>query len=781
MKITLSWLKEHLNTTATIHAIAEKLTFIGLEVEEIIDKSAYFKHFVVAEIVATEKHPSADKLKVCLVNDNKAVKRIVCGASNAHAGIKVVLAPIGSRIPSNDLLIEQRTIRGIESNGMLCSAAELELSDEGGKIIELPTQRRVGEQFLYFDPIIDLNVTPNRGDCLSIRGIARELVGAGLGQLKNHVNKQISTAKHRPPHIKIALEDKRCSSFIGKMFIEVRNCTSPAYIQQRLRAVNIEPVSALVDISNYLMHEFGQPIHIYDADKLTEKLNIRAARDRERLLALNGIEYTLTEDMLVIADDHRVQAVAGIIGGEHSKCTVHTRNIFVEIACFNSKAIALTGQKLNCTTEARARFERGVDPTIGRGVMAMASQMITELCNGNACETVCVTENKPTDKHIITFNVQKVYELTACEISYTRIQEILEGLGFTISSIEGKIWTVDVPTWRFDIEDTADLVEEIIRIHGYEKIPALPFRNFNNSSANQPRYRDILMSRGLNEVITWSFMNSDNSLTENIPELFLLNPISKDLDVMRSSIIPNLLQVAQDNLTRNQCDIAIFEYGPVYQSTTQSTEIIAGIRVGNNAPRNIYNTQRNYDIFDTKADCLAILQAYGLHDCALTRNTPHYYHTKRSGCFNLDGKVLAYFGELHPLIKKNYKQLASSPVMLFEIFINSLPTKKHHKEYFIPSVYQTVWRDFAFVVDKEITADALITVVKNSSPEMITKVGIFDLYTGENIPVNKKSFAVCVALQAHDHSLSNREIQDISNNIIQAIKQEINGVLRLLY
>jgi phenylalanyl-tRNA synthetase beta chain len=793
MRFTLSWLKEFLDTNASLKEILEKLTDIGLEVEEVVDYAEKLKPFIVAEIIDAAQHPEADKLRVCKVNNGKEILQIVCGAPNARAGIKVVLAPIGSLIPNGDFKIKASKIRGVESNGMLCSAEELELDGDSEGIIELPSSAIVGTPFVdaygLNDAMIDISITPNRGDCLGVYGIARDLAARGVGQLKPLNIPNIKGNFASP--IKVEILDENCPVFIGRYFKNLQNKQSPEWLQNRLRAIGSKPISALVDITNYISFTYGRPLHVYDADKLNGKIIVRKAKEGETFEALNDKSYTLTGTETVIADDKGVLALGGVIGGKDSGCSLETKNVFLEVALFDPISIAETGRKHLIDSDARYRFERIVDSGFVMNGVELASQMILDLCQGEASEIVIAGEI-PKNERKLEFRIEKLHKLAGIEVETQEIIRILESLGFKCSS-KGNVLELTIPTWRNDIEGEHDIVEEIVRIHGFEKVtPAwlpqksmLPVPTLSQSQNSVKLLKRLLASRGLTEVVSWSFLSKDNAIMfgELKEELRILNPISSDLEYMRPSILPNLIEALQRNSLRGFTDISLFEIGPVFFGGTPGAQklVIAGVRAGKTAEKSIYKEERNYDVFDIKANILACISEYGFASDKLSVDTdaPSYYHPGRSASLKIGKEVVGYFGEIHPNVQR--KMDIKNAVQAFELFVEKLPVPKSkagRKPGLKVSNFQAVERDFAFVVDQDKVAGDLIQAIKSADKNLITDVKLFDIYAGSNIEAGKKSVAVKVILQAMDRTLTEQEINNISNNVIANVEKQVGGKLR---
>jgi phenylalanyl-tRNA synthetase beta chain len=790
MKFTLNWLKEYLETDATLEEISEKLTAIGLEVEEITDKSKELSDFKIAQILDAKPHPDADKLQVCKVNNGNEELQIVCGAPNARAGINVVLAPVGSIIPTNGMKIKASKIRGVESNGMLCSASELGLGEDSAGIIEMPASndniaQKYAEVAGLNDPMIEIAITPNRGDCLGVYGIARDLAAAGLGKLKTLQVPNIKGEFESPVKIKID-DEKECPMFIGRYFKGVKNAESPEWLKNRLTAIGLRPISALVDITNYIAFEFGRPLHVYDAKKLSGDIKVRFAKDGEKISALDEKEYKLDSQITVVADDEKPQAIAGVIGGANSGCDENTTDVFLEVALFNPISVAGTGRKLDIITDSRYRFERNVDPAFVADAAEITSKMIIDICGGTASEVVIAGGN-PDWKRELDFDFSYVKARGGIDISEQESVKILESLGFVVNGNK-----VSVPSWRSDIEGKADLVEEVVRIYGYDKIPTLELPNDNSGfeavlSGEQSRVaraRRTLASRGMTEAVTWSFMKSDKAkLFDSLKdELKLLNPISNDLDYMRPSILPNLLDAVARNNYRGHENISFFEIGLIFENTSPEgqRQVASGVRSGKTSVKDIYGTSRDVDVFDVKADCLAALDAAGapVDNLRITTDANACYHPGRSGVLRLGKNAIAAFGEIHPKILKDMD--IKVPAVGFEIFFDKLPAVKNKdksRSKLEVSEYQSSTRDFAFLIDADIAVGDIIQAVKRCDKKLIQDVSLFDVYQGKGVAEGKKSIAFSVKIQADDHTLTEDELEGVSNKVIEIVSK-VGGELR---
>ncbi len=778
MKFTLSWLLEFLETDATLEEITNKLTNIGLEVEQIAD-NAHLNSFVVAQVAEVLHHPNADRLKICKIDNGKEVLQVVCGASNVKTGMKTVLAQVGSILPIGGIAIASSKIRGVLSSGMLCSADELGISSkESTGIIELSDDYQIGESFFPYDPMIDVNITPNRGDCLSVYGIARDLAATGIGRLKV---RDIHEVKSSAPSL-ITLQATDEESFIvGRYISGLKNVESPKWLKNRLQAIGLRSISAVVDVTNYIMISFGKPLHAYDADKINGKLIVQKINEQKEFSGLDGKNYLLKENTNIIADDKNIHGIAGVIGAKCSQCSLDTENIFLESAWFHPISIANTSRSIGLSTEASYRFERFVDPEFVISCLDAATEMILNLCGGYA-SNIASAGKLPECQSTIHFNYKEVSRLGNIEISSEEIFDILIKLGFTINKDIADSWDVRSPSWRYDIKIANDLVEEVVRIYGYEKIKEeeLHVSDAQIQSTLQDKSRVLMSSRGLDEVLTWSFM--DEKIAEKFNYLskkFLItNPLSSNLNIMRPSIIPNLLQIATNNISRYIHDLAIFEIGPVYNDDwvpNQQQFVLSGLRSGDNLPRNLYKIDREVDVFDVKADFMSVLHFLNI-DCSsiLIRECDmQYYHPGKSATVYFNGKILGYFGELHPHIISLYK--IKQNIVCFEIMLNNVDKLPVQNKQYINYQYQKVKRDFAFLVDKNVAIGSIIDAIKNSNLSLITDVLVFDVYKEIT---SKMSVALSVTFHSPDHTLIEDEIKETSDAIIDTVYKNTGGVLR---
>jgi phenylalanyl-tRNA synthetase beta chain len=797
MKFTISWLEKFLDLKNTgLDEIVKALTMLGLEVESVSLPSPLLDQFIVAEVMNTQKHPDADKLNVCSVNDRKNILQIICGAPNVRPGLKIVLAPIGSIIPTSNMKIERRKIRGVESEGMICSASELGIGEDSGKIIELDNNLQIGEKFVdqcayVKDIVIDISVTPNRSDCLGVYGIARDLAAYGIGKLKPLPSIKTNKDEFRNP-IEAIVEDRdACPLFVGRYFKGVNNLAqTPNWLKSALNAIGEKSISPIVDITNYINFSFARPLHAFDADKIEGILTVRLAKKGEKMLSLSDNEIELDKEDIVVADDKKVCALAGIKGGNNSKCDNETKNIFLESAVFDPIRIAKAGQRTKINSSTKYRFERGVDLHFALDGIEIATEMIKEICGGTASD-VMIIGRPATEQIIIEFDLNLIEKLSGVVIENEKIKKILEKLGFEIqNSNEGKI-KVTVPSWRHDVSTPEDLVEEVIRINGYDNITTIPIpvTNAINSvtipqrQTSELQARSSLAALGFNELITWSFMSSniakDFGLLETSP--VISNPISADLDILRGSLVPNLLSAIHKNNARSFNDLCFFEIGNVFENKNfLQSKMLCALRSGRSSEENIFKDSRAFDFFDIKSDALILLDSvFNITEeeisFASSKHIPSCYHPGKSAAISFDNKIIGYLGEIHPSIMKCMD--ISNATMALELLLEDLPIRTRTERKSL-SDYQAVSRDFAFVVDKEIPSFDIIKSIKSIGEPIIKTIFIFDLFAGISIGEDKKSIAVRVTLQANDHSLSEKEINSMATKIITTVKTKINGVLR---
>ncbi|HJD63306.1 MAG TPA: phenylalanine--tRNA ligase subunit beta [Rickettsia endosymbiont of Degeeriella rufa] len=828
MKFTLSWLKQFLDTSDSVTEIAKSLTAIGLEVEEIIDKAADLQKFEVAYIVSTKPHPSADKLKICEVETKNGNLQIVCGASNARAGIKVVLANIGVEIPNGKFKIKESNIRGEKSCGMLCSEEELLLASESEGIMELPKDAVIGESFTKCygldDPVFAINVTPNRGDALGVYGIARDLAAKGIGTLKElEIPKVKSTFSSK---IKLNIKDKEaCPLFTFREIRNLKNKPSPDWLQKLLKNIGVKPISIIVDVTNYMSYSFDQPMHAYDADKLRGDVRVECAmsfpRRRESIIpnnekiteennnkvildsrlrgndigdgsgfhALNDKKYLLNESDLVVKDENGVQALAGIIGGISSSCDSNTTNILLEAACFNAKMVAASGRRLQIDTDSRYRFERNIDRNFTEKALNIATDLILSICDGGEVSEIVISGEKEPAKKTLDFPVDYLEKITGIKLNIKGIEAILNKLGF-VTDVKNEVIKVTPPSWRHDINILEDLVEEITRIYGYDKIESIKLPELeqdNNRLRDHKRissFKRILASKGYDEVVTNSFMNSRDVklFTELKDELFLLDPISVEDDYMRPTIVPNLLDIVRKNLARSIKDMAFFEVGPNFLDLNNEATYLTAILTGSYNNKNPHSMGRSYDIFDLKSDLETIFDYVGLsiEKCIVSNQvTPLYYHPTRSVNLALGKNLLGHFGQVHPKILKDYD--IKEEVFAFELNITNLPISKAKfgkRDEFIISDYQANFRDYAFIIAYDQPVGEIISYINNFNKKLVKSVILFDIYSCDKLPEGKKSIAIRVGLQADDRTLNEDDLNSFSKDLIANIEQKFQGTLR---
>jgi phenylalanyl-tRNA synthetase beta chain len=802
MKFTGQWLKEHLDTKARIEAIAETATRIGLEVEDLFDPAKALAPFRVAEIVRCEKHLNADKLSVCEVDTGEEKLQVVCGAPNARAGMKGVFAPVGSYVPGVDLTLTKAKIRGVESNGMLLSERELELSDEHTGIIELSPDAKVGSPAAKAlgldDAVFHIAITPNRPDCLGVRGIARDLAAAGLGKLKADSGRSVKGGFANP--IPIALEfDKAnadaCPVFAGRLVRGVKNGPSPEWLQRRLKAIGLRPINALVDITNYISYDRGRPLHVYDADKLKGTIRARLGKKGEKFRALDGKTYDVDDDMCVIADDRGVLGLGGVIGGEDTGATEATTNVFIESAYFDPKRTARTGRKLAIQSDARFRFERGVDPDFVVPGLELATDLVLRLCGGTASK-ITVAGKPPKSNKPFKFDPALVKRLSGLDLGHGEIKRKLGALGIGLGG-SGKQLNASPPSWRPDITGPADLVEEVVRLTGVDKVPATPMRReagvarpvLTEAQRRQRLARRVLASRGLVEAVTWSFIPPEHAALfgGGAPSLTLSNPISTELAAMRPSLLPGLVAAAQRNRDRGFADGALFELGQAYRGPKPEDQFVAasGVRFGRSAlsgeGRHWSGEAAAANAFSAKADAVAALAALGLDQAnvTVTREAPSWFHPGRSGALTLGPKtVLGVFGELHPDLLARLG--IDPPVAGFELYLDALPSgrRKSASTALEAIDLQPVRRDFAFLIDGEIAAGEVVRAALSADRALISDVGVFDVFRGQGVPEGKKSLAIEVTLQPRDKTLTDSEIEAVAAKVVAAVRQATGGELR---
>src|SRR5210317_808767 len=788
MKITYDWLKDHLKTKSTEAQLIEKLTDIGLEVESVETPSSNLDSFKIAKIIKTEKHPDADRLKVCDVDvGEKDLLKVVCGAANAREGLITIYAPPGATIPKNKMKLSISKIRGVTSYGMLCSESELSLSEESDGIIELDQSKynkKIGKKYFSKNQsnLIDLSITPNRPDCLGVKGIARDLASTGFGKFIERKEKKIKSKLNQKIKIQINKEKNQgCISFGSCLITNIKNCESPQWLKDRLISIGQKPISAVVDITNYVMLDLNRPLHAYDADKIDKGIIVRNSKKGERFTALDNKDYTLEENMCVISDNTGVLGLGGIIGGTRSGTELNTKNVLIESAYFDPRSIRKTSKLLNINTDAKFRFERGIDPlSIEQGIN-IAAELIKEI--------------EKFEKTKIEFDSNLFEKISGFKISTKEMTQILKHLGFEIKSGKNNL-KLKVPYWRPDVTKQIDVVEELVRIHGYDKIKTIDpekTRIKPTLTRSQRQFHFLqrsLASKGYLETITWSFTGSkiNDLFREQKNSIEIVNPISSDLNVLRNSIFSNLIFYLIKNLDRGFKDISLFEIGPVFFGSEpgQQETVIGGLNAGKKSRLSWLENSRDVDVYDTKQVVIQTLEEAGFNPNKLfiDENTPNYFHPGKSGrVFINKGKehLAAYFGELHPNIIKKL-DIKTEALVGFEIFIDNLKiTKKSlndQKSKFEVSDYQKSERDFAFIVDKNFISQDLIDVIYNVDKNLIKEVKIFDVYHGENIPEDKKSIAINVSIQSNEKTLKEQDLDLLNKSIIELVEKKTGAKIR---
>jgi phenylalanyl-tRNA synthetase beta chain len=801
MKFTLPWLKEHLDTSASLDEIVDKLTMIGLEVERVEDKAKDYAPFKVVQILSAEQHPNADRLRVCQV-DNGTGKplQIVCGAPNARAGLKTVLGLPGTYIPGKDITLSVGKIRGVESQGMMISGAEIGFDEDHSGIIEMPADAPIGTPFAEVlglaEPVIEINLTPNRPDCTGVNGIARDLGATLIGDYKENAPKRIEGRFLCPVKVEIAAPEL-CPAFALRLVRGVKNGPSPEWLQKRLKAIGLRPINALVDITNFITYDRGRPLHVFDAKKVKGNLTVRRAENGETLLALDGRTYTLDQGMCVIADERAVESLAGIMGGEESGCDENTTDVLIESALWNELNIAQTGRKLGINTDARYRFERGVDPNFTIPGLELATKLVMDFCGGEPSEIVVAGDPAAKDK-VIDFPVSELPRLSGLKLPLADMRRVLEKLGFFIAG-QGERVKVAVPSWRPDVHGRADIVEEVVRIVGVDKVPSTPFPRGEN--ARKPvltpiqlrtrKAKRALSARGLVEAVTWSFVSKREAelFGGGQPELALANPIASELSDMRPSLFPGLLTAAQRNADRGYGDVALFEVGQIFKGDkpedqfTAATGIRRALAKPDGAGRQWSRATQSVDVFDAKADAFAMLAAAGAPMQALqvVPGGPAWMHPGRSGTIQMGPKnVIGHFGELHPRTLAALN--AEGPLVGFEVILEAIPEPKAKATRAKPALelspFQPVERDFAFIVDGSVKAADLVRTAQSVDRKLIANVTVFDVYEGKGIDPGKKSIAIAVRLQPREKTMTDEEIEALAGKIVAEVQKRTGGALR---
>jgi phenylalanyl-tRNA synthetase beta chain len=794
MKTTLEWLKTHLETEARIGEITERLVMLGHDVEGVENRAAALEPFTVASVLSAERHPNADRLRVCVVDTGRGEVQVVCGAPNARTGMKGVFAPAGTVIPRTGAILKESTIRGVVSRGMLCSAYELGLGEDHEGIIEVAPDAPIGIKYAELlglgDAVIDLKVTPNRGDCLGVRGIARDLAAAGLGRLKPLDTSPVAGRFCSP--IGVAIEDLvACPLFLGRHLRRLKNRPSPDWLRRRLEAIGLRPISALVDLTNFITFDLNRPLHVFDAGRLEGGLTVRLARDGETLRALNGQEYALDPQVVVIADRSGVQSLGGVIGGEATGCTAATTQVYIEAALFDPVRTAATGRRLNIASDARYRFERGLDPAFVGDGLEFATRLMLEMCGGEASEVVTAGA-VPDWRRRYVLRENRPASLGGLDVPPQESAQILRALGFAVEPLPDGDLAVEPPSWRGDIEGEADLVEEVLRVTGYDQIPAaslpreatLPHPALLLSRRRSELVRRALATRGLTEAVTFSFISAREAelFGGAQPSLRLVNPISTDLDAMRPSLLPGLIAAIRRNADRGYPDGALFEVGPLYRDDTPAGQVLAaaGARSGQTGPKDWRDPPQPVDLYHAKADALAALAAMGApaDNIQTSAEPPAWFHPGRAGLLRLGPTVLGVFGELHPAVIEALD--ARAPLAGFEVFLDAVPEPRpgRARPPLQLSVFQPIERDFAFVVDRELPAETLLRAARGIDRRLVSETRLFDVYEGAGLPPGKKSLAITVRLQPQERTLTDSEIEAFSQRLIAQVEKATGGRLR---
>ena len=803
MKLTLAWLKEHLATSEPLAAIVDKLTMIGLEVERVEDKASTLAPFTIARVVSAEQHPNADRLRVCMVDTGSGDPvQVVCGAPNARAGMIGVFSPPGSFIPGKNLTLGVGKIRGVESRGMLVSEFELQISDNHEGIIDLPADAPIGERYAAWagldDPVIEINLTPNRPDCTGVSGIARDLAAAHMGTLKTAPIKPIAGTFPCPVGVTLdfGTTPSLCPAFALRLVRGVKNGPSPEWLQRRLIAIGLRPINALVDITNFMTYDRGRPLHVFDAAKVKGSLVVRRARAGETLTALDGKTYTLDDSVCVIADEQGVESLAGIMGGEASGCSAQTTDVLIESALWDPINIAHTGRKLGINSDARYRFERGVDPAFMVPGLELATRLVLDLCGGEP-SAISVAGDPTAPARVIDFPLSEVKRLAGLDVSPADIKQILGDLGFGLAGT-GASLAVTVPSWRPDVEGKADLVEEVVRIAGVDRIPFAPFDRgdaprkpvLTSIQRRTRKAKRALAARGLVEAVTWSFVAKPHAelFGGGQSELALVNPIAADLSDMRPSLIPGLVLAAQKNADRGFNDVALFEVGQIFRGERPEDQVTAASGVRRRLARlaggrNWSTGAAEVDTFDAKADALAVLAAAGAPPQALqiVPGGASWLHPGRSATLQIGPQnVLGWFGELHPKILQALG--AEGPLVAFEVVLERIPEAKAKPTRAKPplelSAFQPVERDFAFVVARTAKAGDIVRAAQGVDRKLITGISVFDVYEGPGIDADKKSIAIAVTLQPREKTMTDEEIDAVAAKIVAEVGKRTGAVLR---
>ena len=805
MKFTLSWLKDHLDTEASLDEIVDALTRIGLEVEGVENEGALLKPFVVAHVLTCEQHPNADRLHVCSV-DVGAEKplQVVCGAPNARAGLKTVFAAAGTYIPGKDFTLGVGEIRGVQSFGMMCSAAELNLSEDHTGIIELPDDAPVGVSYADYadldDPVIDVSLTPNRADCTGVRGIARDLAAADIGKLKPFEPRKVAGSYASPVSVDLRFPEGElvaCPVFHGRHVRGVKNGPAPEWMQRRLKAIGLRPISALVDMTNYVSVDLGRPLHVFDAAKLTGNIHARYAVKGESLVALDGKTYALDERMCVIADDSGPLGLGGIMGGEATGCSDETTDVFIECAWFDPARTAETGRRTGIVSDARYRFERGVDPASVPVGLDVATQWVVDLCGGEPSIPV-VAGTVPESDRIIDFPLSEVKRLTGLDLHRAEIREILEKLGFFVVGRD-ETFRVAVPSWRADVTQKADLVEEVMRIHGLDNVVSTPIeargvvgaKVLTTLQIRRSKARRVLATRTMLEAVTWSFVSkaAAEHFGGGAPALALANPIAADLSDMRPSLLPGLMAAVARNAKRGIADVALFEVGQVFKGDEPADQKLeaAGLRHGTasstGSGRHWLGAAGPVGWTVAKADALAVLEALGVavDKLQIARTAPAWYHPGRSGTLQMGPQnVLAHFGEIHPATLEAMD--VDGPLTGFQVYLDAIPEPKakptKSKGALVLPELMPLTRDFAFVVDEKVEAEKILKAVRGADKALVTDATVFDVFRGAALGTGKKSVAVEVRLQPREATLTDKDLEAVTSKIVAAVTKATGATLR---
>jgi phenylalanyl-tRNA synthetase beta chain len=801
MKITTNWLKDHLDTKFNENQIIDKLTDIGLEVESVQPLSDELDSFLIAKILKTEKHPDADRLKVCDVDIGaKKSIRVVCGAPNVKVGLITIYAPPGAVIPKNQMKLVVTKIRGITSQGMLCSEAELNLSSKSDGITELSNAKysnKIGKNYFPKSTlkVIDISITPNRPDCLGVKGLARDLAAAGAGKLKDKKKEKLICKNKQKINIKIVKEKNQgCNLFGSCLITGVKNKESPKWLKEKIISLGQKPISAIVDITNYVMFDLNRPLHVYDADKIDKEIIVRNSKKGETFKALDNKNYVLGNEMCVISDNSGVLGLGGIIGGTRSGTELETKNVLIEAAYFNPRSIRKTSKILNIDTDAKFRFERGIDPLSAEEGLQRAAELIKKICGGEVSK-FDIQKAESIKNKIVKFEIASFKKITGFDIKEKEMIKILSDLGFEVKK-DKNLLILRAPSWRPDIEQEVDIIEELVRIHGYDKIQTIkPEKNREKPTLNNKQrlfhlLQRSIASKGFLEVITWSFTDSKTNqlFLENNNVVNIVNPISSDLNVLRNSIFSNLIIYLNKNLDRGFKDISLFEIGPIFlgsQPGKQET-VVCGLRAGKISRLNWLEKDRLVDVFDVKQDVVKSLVEAGFNQNKLyiDAKTPSYYHPGKSGRVFLNKdkkKVVAYFGELHPNILKKI-DIKTDSMAGFEIYLDNIKhTQKslnNQKTQYKYSDYQKSERDFAFVLNKNFHVQELIEIIYKIDQDLIKAVKVFDVYEGDNIPDGKKSIALNVTIQSPEKTLKDEDLDRLNQLIISTVEKKTGAKIR---